>query len=171
MIKKTRDLALLAILMTLNIVLESIYIPLGNNLNIYFTFFITMLVATLFEYPIVAIYAIVEDLLGFFLFPHGSFFPGYTLTALVGLTIYYIGLHNKEMTYPRVLLTKLTTNILANILLNSLWSAILFSKGYYYYLARSFFKNIILCPLEALLFYLFYKALKPLLDKQITAKK
>ena len=61
----------------------------------------------------------------------------------------------------RVLLAKLVVNLGINVGLGALWSAILYGKGYYYYLAKSLVKNIGMWPLEAVLLFLFFKAILP----------
>ena len=46
-----------------------------------------MLIASIYDYPTVLIYAIVEDLVSFFVYPTGTFFLGYTLTSVVSFSI------------------------------------------------------------------------------------
>ena len=61
-------------------------------------------------------------------------------------------------------MAKLLTNI-QNVFLGSLWSAILYSKGYLYYLTSSAVKNILYLPLQILLLFLLFRALLPVLHK------
>ena len=75
---------ILAILMALNIAISSMFIQVGPNLRLYFTFIINMVIAANYSLPEVIIYAIVQDFLAFFLFPSGPFFLGYTLTTVAG---------------------------------------------------------------------------------------
>ncbi len=89
----TRKITLLAILLATNVVVSFLYIPVGVNLRIYFTFLINMMVAVNYPYPVVFLYAIVEDLVSFFVYPTGPFFAGYTLTAVLSMSIYWIVLY------------------------------------------------------------------------------
>lgn len=161
---KTKKIALLGVLLALNICLSSIYIPVGPNLRIYITFIINMFIATQFSYPICLIYAVVEDILSFFIFPSGSFFFGYTLTAALSISIYWLFLH-KKVTIQRAMISKFCVNMFINVLLGSLWSYMLYSKGYLYYLGNSVVKNLILFPIEATIFFILNKQLKKLVDK------
>ena len=163
--KKNFRLVLLAIFLAVHIVMSLFYIQVGQNLRIYFTFIIAMTTAMLYEYPYVLAYAVFEDLLAFFLFPTGPFFPGYTLTTVVSLSIYHFFLypHRHDLKLKHVILAKTFTNLIANIGLNSLWSSILYSKGFIYYLSKSVVKNLIMLPIEIFIFYSLYKLLKPLL--------
>ena len=158
---KTKKIVLLGILLALNIVISSAYIQVGPNLRIYFTFIITMFIATLYDYPTCLIYAIVEDILSFFIFPSGSFFFGYTLTAALGISIYWLFLH-KNVNFKNIIISKFCVNLFVNVLLGSLWSYMLYSKGYYYYFSSSIVKNMLLFPIESIIFYFAYKFLDPL---------
>lgn len=175
---KTKRIIITGLLMSLQIVLGAfVRIPVGENLNIYFTYIIVMITAIILKPTEVLIYAVVEDNLAFFLFPNGTYFPGYTLTAVAGIMIYSAFL-NKEVSIRRIILAKTAVNVFVNIALNSVWSAILFSKGYLYYLTASTFKNLIMLPLEILIFIAVYRlvqnslyANKLINEKQLLTKK
>lgn len=167
---KTRKMLILALLMAINIAISSFFIEVGPNLRLYFTYIVNMVVAANFSLSTVIIYAIVQDFLAFFLFPSGPFFLGYTLTAVAGCVIYYIFLH-KEINLKNIIISKTLVNVLVNIGLNSLWSSILYSKGYIYYLTKSTVKNLLMLPIEILLFYTIYRLIKPLLNKYMNNMK
>lgn len=163
--KKTiKKMAILAMLLAMGIALNQFYIPVGENLRIQFDFVVNMLVASMFPLGSVVVYAIVEDLIAFFLFPSGPFFPGYTLTAALSCTIYWIFLH-KEVNLKNIIISKAIVNLCVHVLLNSVWSAMLYSKGYMYYMMKSVVKNITMLPIEIIIFYLIYRLVKPLLNK------
>lgn len=161
---KTKKLALLTILMAMNIAISFVFVPVGENLRIYFTFIITMMVAANFSLSVCLIHAIIEDLLSFFLFPTGPFFIGYTLSAVLSIFIYWLFLH-KKVDIKNVIFARATVNIFVNIGLGSLWSSILYSNGFIYYAAKSIFKNLALLPIEILIFMAIYKLVQPLFDK------
>jgi len=162
--EKNKKLILLALFMAIQIALDAFYIPVGTNLRIQFTFLVAMLVASIYSYPYVLIYAILEDLIAFFLFPSGVFFPGYTLTAVVSLSIYHFFLY-KKIKPLNIAISKLLVNLIANVLINCIWSMMLFDKAYLYFVSKSIVKNIILLPIEIALFIIFFKLIKPLLLK------
>jgi ECF transporter S component (folate family) len=98
-----------------------------------------------------------EDILSFFLTGGGGypFFPGYTLTTMLGVFIYALFLYRSNITIRRVFLAKLLTN-LENVVLGSLWSAILYEKAWSVMAAASAAKNaIMLLPQTAILVVLF----------------
>ena len=157
---KTRKMLILALLMAINVAISSIFIEVGPNLRLYFTYIVNMIVAANFSLPLVITYAIVEDFIAFFLFPSGPFFLGYTITAVAGCVIYHIFLH-KEINLKNIIISKTLVNIFVNIGLNSLWSSMLFSKGYIYYFSKSVVKNLLMLPIEIIVFYTIYKLIKP----------
>lgn len=163
---KTRKMLILALLMAINVAISSLFIEVGPNLRLYFTYIVNMIVAANFSLPLVITYAIVEDFIAFFLFPSGPFFLGYTITAVVGCVIYHIFLH-KEINLKNIIISKTLVNIFVNIGLNSLWSSMLFSKGYIYYFSKSVVKNLLMLPIEIIVFYTIYKLIKPLLNKYL----
>ena len=163
---KTRKMLILALLMAINVAISSLFIEVGPNLRLYFTYIVNMIVAANFSLPLVITYAIVEDFIAFFLFPSGPFFLVYTITSVAGCVIYHIFLH-KEINLKNIIISKTLVNIFVNIGLNSLWSSMLFSKGYIYYFSKSVVKNLLMLPIEVMVFYTIYRLLKPLLNKYL----
>ena len=150
-LQNLRMLTLAAIVVALRIVLSGLYIPLGDNLNIFFGYFVNSLGAAIYG-PVVALLSgFATDVLGYFVHPTGPFFPGYVLSTMLGSFFYALFFYRARVTALRVVLAKLSVNLLVNVGLGALWSAIQFSKGYYYYLVKSLAKNIGLLPVEALL--------------------
>ena len=164
-LQNLRMLTLAAIVVALRIVLSGLYIPLGDNLNIFFGYFVNSLGAAIYG-PVVALLSgFATDVLGYFVHPTGPFFPGYVLSTMLGSFFYALFFYRARVTALRVVLAKLSVNLLVNVGLGALWSAIQFSKGYYYYLVKSLAKNIGLLPVEALLLWLFLRAMAPICTK------
>ena len=107
-----------------------------------------------------------EDILSFFLTGGGGypFFPGYTLTTMLGVLIYALFFYRAKVTPLRVFLAKLLTNI-ENITLGALWMSILSGKAWMATASKSAIKNLILLPVQAVLLYALIKALSPMLKK------
>lgn len=156
-----RMLTLAAIVTALRIVMGGLYIPLGDNLNIFFGYLINGLGSAIYG-PVMALLAgFATDVVGYFIHPTGAFFPGYVLSTMMGSFFYALFFYRARITVLRVVLAKLSVNLLVNVGLGALWSAMLYSKGYYYYLAKSLAKNIALLPVEAALLWAFMRAVVP----------
>ena len=160
-LKNLRMLTLASIVVALRIVLGGVRIPLGDNLNIFFGYLINSLGSAIYG-PVVALLSgFATDILGYFVRPDGPFFPGYVLSTMLGSFFYALFFYRARITLPRIIGAKLTVNLLVNVGLGALWSAIQFSKGYYYYLAKSLTKNIGMLPIEVFLLWLFLRAMAP----------
>lgn len=160
-LRNLRMLTLAAIVVALRIVLGGLYIPLGDNLNIFFGYFVNGLGAAIYGPVMALLSGFATDVLGYFIHPTGPFFPGYVLSTMLGSFFYALFFYRARITAPRVVLAKLAVNLLVNVGLGALWSAIQFGKGYYYYLVKSLTKNIGLLPVEALLLWLFLRVMAP----------
>ena len=112
------------------------------------------------------VFGFAEDILSFFLTGGGGypFFPGYTLTTMLGCLLYALFLYRAKITVRRVFLAKLVTNI-QNVLLGALWSAILYGKAYFVMASGSALKNLIMLPFQTVLLVLLFSLLLPLLSR------
>ena len=160
-VKKVRMLTLTALFIALRVVVGLFPIPLGDNLHIFFGFFINGLGSAIYGPLLGLVSGFCTDILGFIVHPTGAFFPGYVLTSMLGSFFYGLFFYRARISGLRVLLAKLVVDLGINVGLGALWSAILYGKGYYYYLAKSLVKNIGMWPLEAVLLFLFFKAILP----------
>lgn len=158
-----RYLAVCAMFIALRSALSWLYIPLTETLRIQFTFFITALGASIYG-PLMALAeGFLSDTIGFFLMPSGGYFPGYTLNAMLASLLYALFFYHKRLSVLRIFAAKFTVNLVVNIALGALWSAVLYGKGYLYTVTTSIVKNIVLLPLETAVMVLVFRAVHPLL--------
>lgn len=165
-VKKLRTLAVSAIFLALSSAVASVFIPLPNNLRVYFTYGPKALCAAVIGPVSGLIFGLTGDLLGFVLHPTGGFFPGYTLTSMMGMFLYSLGLYRKKITVCRLALTKLLVNLVCNAGLNVLWSAILYQKAWIVYFTASLTKNLALWPVETAVLVLVFRLVGPLMERQ-----
>ncbi|MDD6160306.1 MAG: folate family ECF transporter S component [Oscillospiraceae bacterium] len=110
------------------------------------------------------VFGFVEDTVGFFMNPDGGYFFGYALTTMLGTMIYALFFYRARVTVLRIVLAKICTNVL-NVFLGSLWSAMLYSKGYIYYMTKSAMKNLVMLPVQIIMLVVLFGALLPVLHK------
>ena len=162
---RLRTLCIAALMAALIVAVELLFIPVGENLRIMFSFLPAALGGAIYG-PLVAVgVGFVSDIIGGALFPSGPFFFGYTLTAMAGGLLYGLLLYRSRITVLRLAVCKLCVNLLVNVLLGSVWSAMLMGNAYVYYLAKSIVKNTILLPVEIVMLTLLFGALMPMLKK------
>ena len=99
-----------------------------------------------------------------------SFFPGYTLTTMLGVLTYALFLYRAPLRVWRIFCAKLVTNV-QNVVLGALWIAILNSNGrfsleaWYASASLSAVKNLIMLPVQTVLLVLLLRALQPALQR------
>ena len=108
------------------------------------------------------VFGLAEDTISYLLHPTGPYFPGYALTTMLGTFTYAVFFYRARMTVLRIFLAKLCNNV-QNVLLGSLWSAILYDKGYLYYVTTRVFTNTVRLPFEVLILTVLFSALLPVL--------
>jgi Protein of unknown function (DUF1393). len=161
-----KSLVFAGLTIALGTVLCSIYIPVGVNLRITFVFLVLVFGSMLFG-PVVGLATgLTYDLISFLLFPSGVFFPGYTLSTMLEFFIYGLFLYRSQISVLRIFLMKLIVDFAIHVGLGSLWSKILFGKGYYYYFAKSIIKNTIMLPIEVIMIVILLQIFLPVLVRE-----
>ncbi len=165
-LNNVRVLAFIAVMIALKIVIGFIRIPVGENLRISLTYIIVAIEGMVIGPVAGMTSAFITDNLSFILFPDGAYFPGYTLTAMLGSFFYSIFLYQKKITWTRISIAKICNNYLVNVLLGSLWSSMLYGKAYLVYATTSLIKNTILLPIEIILLMVAIRFILPILKSK-----
>ena len=167
-LKNPKMIIIAAILVALRVALKSIVIPVGENLNIYITFFVNALGGMIFG-PVVALLgAAVSDTLGALIFPSGVYFFPFIFNEMLGSLLYALFLWRRELSTLRVILAKFSVTVLCNLLLNPLLMIFYYKflnngKSYSFVTLPRTIKNLALFPAEAALLVIFLSALIPAL--------
>lgn len=61
---------------------------------------------------------------------------------------------------------ELTVNLIIYIGLGSLWSSMLYDRGYYYFLVKCIVKNLIMLPVEIIMLVVLIRLLLPVLIRE-----
>jgi len=109
------------------------------------------------------VFGLAEDTISYLLNPSGPYFPGYALTTMLGTMIYALFLYRAKVTIWRIFLAKLCNNII-NVFVGSLWSTILYSKGYLFYVGTRIGTNGIMLPIQTVMLTVLFAALLPALS-------
>lgn len=156
----TTQLVMIAFLIALEIILTrfcSINTPI---LRIGFGFLPVAMMGIMFG-PIKASlgYAI-GDVLGMIIFPTGTFFPGFTVTAAITGLIFGIFLHGRErLTWRDVLPASLIIILGCNLLLDTFWLSILMGDAFIALLPARIIKCAVMLPIHLLLIPLVWNRL------------
>ena len=163
--RQLRMLIVAALLVACRVAITSFTIPLGQTLRISFGFFFNATGSFLYGPVLAPITGMAADLIGYMMHPSGAYFPGYTLTAMAGSFFYALFLFRKRITVLRLALTKIFINVLVNVGMNSLWSAMLYGKGFYYYVTTRIAKNLLMLPVEIVILVLFFRVMLPVIGR------
>jgi ECF transporter S component (folate family) len=160
--RQLKKLILAALFCALIVVVGGLYIPVGQSLQIHFTFFIVALGASIYGPICGMMVAAAADVLNYFLFLSAyPYFPGYMLSEMLVALIFGLLLYRQTITIPRLIVGKVLMNFPINVGLGALWSQALYGKGYLFYFWQSLVKNTLLLPLEILLAAGLFAAILP----------
>ncbi len=180
-LKSTRNLVICAMMAALAIVLSyttSFYIT--QEIKIGFSGLPNRLVDFMFGPVVGCIFGGLMDVIKFFIKPDGAFFPGYTLTAMVGGLIYGIFYYRLQIKRPQlttetgwpkvkawilantasillILIANVLVKCICNIGLNTLWSSMFTGKAWIALLPTRIVKNLIQIPTDTVLHFVLLK--------------
>lgn len=151
-LRRTQTLTTAGILLAIQMVLSSYgVIEVTDSLKISLAHLALAPTAMLFGPVVAAMQGALSDILGFLLKPTGPYFPGFTLTALLGGVIYGMFLYKTKRTTLQIVLARLVIIVFVNILLNTLFLTMLYGPSRLATLPVRALKNIIQLPIDCLL--------------------
>lgn len=165
-LKNIRNLSTCAMLTAICVALSFLHIPITNSVQLSFGFIAIGLIGLWYGPIPAALCSGISDLIGFMIFPSGMFFPGFTLSAIVGGLLYGLVLYRRPIKFLRTLLAFFLVGIIVNVILNTIWVAILYGYGIWALLPARIAKNLITIPLNAFIFYLIAKTLNRYIGKR-----
>lgn len=156
-LKKTRVICCLSMLTALGIVLDftsGIYIT--PEIKVSFSFIAIAAAGSLLGPAPAMICGALIDIIMYIIKPAGSFFPGYTLSAVLAGLIFGLFLYkaNGKKVFLLAPASKLCVNIFINILLNTCWLKIFTGKAYVVLLGARIIKNLAVWPVESVILVL-----------------
>jgi len=165
----TQTLTVTALMIAMRLIIEMIpSIKMGNLVQIGFGFIGSALAGVILGPYRAAVVGFFVDILGNFLRGEASnFFPGFTLTAVLGGLIYGYCLYRKKLTLPRIFVTVFIITLVINLGLNSLWIYIMTQKAFSAFMGIRILKNIISLPLNTVILYVLFrnKTMQQMIEK------
>jgi ECF transporter S component (folate family) len=147
----TEMLVFTGFMIALSVVLSKLISINISFLRIGFGFLPIAVLAILYGPYVAAIGYGVADLLGAWLLPTGTFFPGFTVSAVLTGLIFGWVLYNKEITFVRALIASALVCLIVNLLLNTWWLTFIIGKGFTVLLASRAIKEVVAIPVMAFL--------------------
>lgn len=167
----TEVLVITGFMTALSVVLSKLVSINISFLRIGFGFLPIAILAILYGPAVAAIGYGLADIIGALLFPTGTFFPGFTVSAVLTGIIFGVILYNKEVTPVRALTASALVCLVVNLLLNTYWLTFIIGKGFGVLLASRAVKEIVAIPVMAALIVAMDKTvIKAVRNRSVTVR-
>lgn len=149
-LKDTRVICACSIMVAMYVVLDLFQIQLAPQIVVSFSYIPIALAGWLFGIVPAMIVGGVSDILSFIIKPTGSFFPGFTITAILTGAVFGMLLYKAsgKAIWLRSAVSKIAVTVFLNIGLNTVWTAMLTGKAYLALLGGRIIKNSVMLPFE-----------------------
>lgn len=157
----TREIVGLAILIVLNILFADVLaIPIAG-MQFDFGFISAAAMGMIFGANKSALASGISDIMGALILPHGTFFVGFTISAIFGGYICGKFLHDKPVSIKRSIMLSAALSLVIDLLLNSTWLYFFFMNKppFIPFITSRLIKLAILIPLQSIVLYAVTKKL------------
>lgn len=159
-LRHIRTITTTAMFGALSVILGYFTIQIGDYIKIGFSTIVNQFVCSLFGPVVGAVFGGAMDIVKFLIKPTGAFFPGFTLVAIVAGLIYGCFYYKRPITLWRVLAAELTVCVVCNMLMSTWFLSMLYGKGFLALLPMRALKNMIMWPINSVLFFTVRKMLE-----------
>ena len=164
-LKSLKMLIIAAIFIALRIAIKAVKIPVGDNLNVFFTFGVNALGSYIYGPVVGFLSGAVCDVLSWLIAPSSPFNPAFTLVEALGSFIFALVLYRTKVSVLRLFLSKFFVSLICNVLLTPIFLSMMYGKGVLVYLVPRITKNLILLPIETAILVLVFTAMLPVLKR------
>ena len=159
-LKSIRCITIIGMLGAVSIVLGSLVFMVGDFLKVGFNFLPNEFVYYLFGPVVGVVYGAALDILTFIVRPTGTFFFGFTLSAIITGFIFGTILYKRPLSMKRILVANLLQLVVVNLLLNTYWLTILYGYNFIAILPVRAIKALIMLPVETIMLYMVIKGVE-----------
>lgn len=150
----TKTLTIAAMLTALGIIFGFFKIPINQIIEIRFDSLPIELAGLLFGPGIAGIVGGLVDIGSFIVRPTGPFFPGFTVSSIVGGMIYGFVLYKKPISLKRIAVAQVLYTLVVGVIMNSYWLDMLyFQDGFLVTIIARLPREIIMLPIKVVMFY------------------
>ena len=147
------DIVVLGIFMSLLLILGRFTVGV-QSWRLSFGFVVTAIASMLYGPLWSSTIAALTDIIGT-LMSGSVYFPGFTISAILGAAIYGYFFYGKEITWKRVIIAQLIIAVVVNAILNTYWLTILYKTPFWAFLPVRALKELVMTPIQmAILYYM-----------------
>ena len=158
-LRSLKTLAMTAMLLAIAVVLGFYTLQLTDYIKIGFAYIANELTGMMFGPVVGSVMGGLADLVKYLVKPTGPFFPGFTISGFLGGLIYGIVLYKRPLSIRRIIVANGLVTVLINLLLNTYWLTLLYGNTFVALFPARIVKQIIMMPIEVVLFYAVAKVL------------
>ena len=153
---KLQDMVLIAMFGAIAIILGMypFTLMIGKSFKITFSQISNTLVSGFYGPIVGGFFGGILDIIKFFVNPTGSFFPGFTISGIVNGVIFGLILYKKPISIKRMLLAKIISSVIVDILMNTYWLTLLYGTDFIAILPMRLLKTAIMLPVDTILMFL-----------------
>ncbi|MCD7834084.1 MAG: folate family ECF transporter S component [Lachnospiraceae bacterium] len=160
-LKKVKVMTFCAMLAALAVVLSYVSsINIGPYIRIGFSNIPNQLVDLFFGPTTGALFGAILDVLKYLIRPDGAFFFGFTFDAMLAAFIYGCFYYKRPLELWRVLAADGLVALIVNVGLATYWLSVLYGQGFMALLPARALKNVIMWPIESIIYYVLARALQ-----------
>ncbi|MBU9788999.1 folate family ECF transporter S component [Lentilactobacillus sp. IMAU92037] len=148
---RTLDVVVLGVLMALALILGRFTVG-TQFMRLSFGFIVVAITSYLYGPLWSSTTAALGDIIGT-LISGSPYFPGFTVSAILGAAIYGFFFYNKEITWKRVIVSQLIIAVLVNAVLNTFWLTVLYKTPFFGLLPMRTLKEVIITPIQIAILY------------------
>lgn len=160
----TKKIIHISLLIAITIILERIFVIETPIVRLSMRFLPIAISAIMYGPLVGGVTAALADIMGMMLFPKGVLFFGFTITAFITGMIFGLFLYKKEITFRNITLSALFIAIIPNLILNSIWIAILTGKAFSVIMYPRIFKSVVMIPIQIISIYYLWKSFERHID-------
>ena len=142
-------------------------IKIGDYLRVGFSGIPNQIVCFLFGPWVGAIFGGSMDIIKWFLFPQGAFFPGYTLTAIVAGIIYGIFFYQKPIRLWRIVAAESLVKVFCNLGLNTLWIMMTTGNAFKAIVVPRIMSNVCKLPADTVIMLILFPIIRKVVQPMI----
>lgn len=170
---KIKKIVLSALLLAMTIVLSRFLSINTALLVIGFSFVPVAIAGRLLGPKYSAIISGLSDLIGALIFPFGTYFIGFTISAILKGAIYGIVLYkggeelsNKELIIRLIIASLLVIGIV-DLVINAVWLMIMYDKAFFAVISARIVAQSIMLPIQIITLFILIKAINPVVKKYL----
>ena len=152
-LKNLKTLVMASMLLAIAVVLGFYTLQLTEFIKIGFAYIANELAGMMFGPVVGSLIGALADVLKYLVNPTGPFFPGFTISGFLGGLIYGMILYKKPLSIKRVIVANTLVTVFVNLLVNTYWLTLLYGNAFMALLPARIVKQIIMLPIEVILFY------------------